>query len=515
MGRRRPGLSSPAPILASRRPTRRMRPSSDIAPPASRCRIVDDDGALLGENEIGRVEAFAPQTLFSGYLGEAEASRDALTDDGWWKTGDLGLIAAGSLAIHGRAKHVLVVGGRKFSLDEIDAHLQNDLGRHILSFVIRDDADVTDRLGIAAIVSGDEELDAAAMDAIQRSLLRRHGCAAVQISTLRVDELPATPTGKIDRRAMADLATKRPTPPATTAEEVDAFLASLWREALNLRCDFDRDGDFFALGGDSLRAAALATIIEQRLRRQLPLDRFLVRPTFDALLRLVSDDAPAPPQQRTNEIDAILDRQRAYLASWAGARATPDSFIVSLNERGARGGLFWCLQGYRELTQLAKHLGPDQPVHGMRSGHQVMDYTEESLRALACRYAEEVIATQPDGPFLLGGNCQGALIAHSVAIRLRELHRDVSLLLLMEEQWFRPYEGRVALLFGRDSKVNPYARGGDPDARFRAAYPQGYTVDIVDGAHGRFFTSSNIGSLAKAVRSRLDEAQLDLPRRLA
>ena len=100
-------------------------------------RIVDDDGLTLGEGEAGHVEAFAPQTLFAGYWKEPELSRDCMTADGWYKTGDLGAINDGGFSFRGRAKQTLVVGGRKFSLDDIDACLQSRRGYWPANRVIR------------------------------------------------------------------------------------------------------------------------------------------------------------------------------------------------------------------------------------------------------------------------------------------------------------------------------------------------------------------------------------------
>ena len=121
-------------------------------------RIVGDDGTTLGEGEAGHVEAFAPQTLFAGYWKEPELSRDCMTADGWYKTGDLGAIDDGGFSFRGRAKQVLVVNGRKFSLDDIDACLQSDadVGRQTVSFVFRGGADATDGLGVAIAISEGE-----------------------------------------------------------------------------------------------------------------------------------------------------------------------------------------------------------------------------------------------------------------------------------------------------------------------------------------------------------------------
>jgi hypothetical protein len=73
----------------------------------------------------------------------------------------------------------------------------------------------------------------------------------------------------------------------------------------------------------------------------------------------------------------------------------------------------------------------------------------------------------------------------------------------MEESSSRGYDGRVALLFGRESHFNPHVPGADPEAIFRKSYPGGFTVDLIAGGHGQFFEEPNISSLANALKSRL------------
>ena len=205
-------------------------------------RIVDDDGFTLGEGEAGHVEAFAPQTLFSGYWKEPELSRDCLTADGWYKTGDLGAITDGGFSFRGRAKQTLVVGGRKFSLDDIDACLQSDadIGRQTVSFVARNRSDATDGLGVAVAVSAGEALDSVLTDRIRHTLVRRYGFAPALVTPVRSGEWPLTATGKVDRRALAERAAKAggtlkgETAFGSPDGEDEEILASLWREALNL-----------------------------------------------------------------------------------------------------------------------------------------------------------------------------------------------------------------------------------------------------------------------------------------
>ena len=91
--------------------------------PGVEMRIVVD-GTVISEDEIGEVQVNCPQRNFSSYWGEPDATCQSFTDDGWWRTGDLGRLRGGMLSVHGRAKDVLVVSGKKFSLAEIDAEIE-------------------------------------------------------------------------------------------------------------------------------------------------------------------------------------------------------------------------------------------------------------------------------------------------------------------------------------------------------------------------------------------------------
>ena len=57
---------------------------------------------------------------------------------------------------------------------------------------------------------------------------------------------------------------------------------------------------------------------------------------------------------------------------------------------------------------IADRLGPNQPVYGMRPGNKIMENTNENKQALARYLTREILDVQPEGPFMLGGFCQGA-----------------------------------------------------------------------------------------------------------
>ena len=83
-------------------------------------RIAGDDGAPLPADTEGELE-IRGFTLFAGYLGNEKANRQAFTEDGFFRTGDLArLDADGNLAITGRVKDVINRGGIKINPTDVE-----------------------------------------------------------------------------------------------------------------------------------------------------------------------------------------------------------------------------------------------------------------------------------------------------------------------------------------------------------------------------------------------------------
>lgn len=86
-------------------------------------RVVDADGAPCARGVPGEVQ-LQGWCVFDGYWHRPEATREALTTDGWLRTGDLGsLDDSGRLRFHGRLKDVLKVGGENVSAVEVESVL--------------------------------------------------------------------------------------------------------------------------------------------------------------------------------------------------------------------------------------------------------------------------------------------------------------------------------------------------------------------------------------------------------
>jgi long-chain acyl-CoA synthetase len=104
------GLTETSPVISCRRPWRNIRGSSGLPLPGTEFRVVDpESGVPLGFRQRGRVLVRGPQVM-GGYWGKPEATAKVLDADGWFDTGDLGmLLADGSVALTGRAKDTIVL----------------------------------------------------------------------------------------------------------------------------------------------------------------------------------------------------------------------------------------------------------------------------------------------------------------------------------------------------------------------------------------------------------------------
>ena len=104
------GLTETSPVLTCRRPWANRRGSAGQPLPGTAISIVDPESRHpLAIGERGLVLARGPQVM-AGYWRKPEASAQVLDAEGWFDTGDLGLLLAdGTLLLTGRAKDTIVL----------------------------------------------------------------------------------------------------------------------------------------------------------------------------------------------------------------------------------------------------------------------------------------------------------------------------------------------------------------------------------------------------------------------
>jgi malonyl-CoA/methylmalonyl-CoA synthetase len=86
-------------------------------------RIVDGDGAVLPQGTVGAIEVRGPN-IFAGYWRMPEKTRVEFSGDGWFRTGDVGVIDdLGYVSIVGRSKDLIISGGYNVYPAEVEGVL--------------------------------------------------------------------------------------------------------------------------------------------------------------------------------------------------------------------------------------------------------------------------------------------------------------------------------------------------------------------------------------------------------
>ena len=220
--------------------------------------VVDDDGEPVALGEPG--ELVVSGVALGRYLKpELDAERyRRLPAMGWdraYRTGDIVRQTDHGLEFVGRRDHQVKIGGRRIELGEVDGVLSSVAGVRGACTVVRESA-AGNKL-LVGYVAGDVD----AQDV--RAVAAERMPASLVPLIVVLDELPVATSGKVDRKAL-------PWPPPTSPDaggEGDANLTAAerelairWREQLG-PVTIDGDSDFFALGGTSLAAAKLVSVL--------------------------------------------------------------------------------------------------------------------------------------------------------------------------------------------------------------------------------------------------------------
>jgi acyl-CoA synthetase (AMP-forming)/AMP-acid ligase II/acyl carrier protein len=518
--------------------TRGFEIGEDIGPvPVSvgRCvpgwslRIVDDDGRPLPPGTAGNIEVRSDVCLFDGYRNEPEQKDQSFTPDGWFRTGDRGVVADGALTVTGRQKATIIVNARKISLESIEAALRgmNGICRTLVAAAaVRREDSATDELAVFFAPSTDEpDLDGLCRRMSQEIWQR---CAVPVKHFVRVSEadFPVTAVGKIRREELVRRYQSGLLQPQITARaghagrgrpltETESWLIRLWGELLRLDHPPSVEDRFFELGGDSAAAAELIVAVEDKFGLELPVEAFFQQPTIAALAALVGQHATVPASRPPDRPGLggyrLLHHLQGHIALWPGERQFADSLLVGLNRAGRRPPIFMVFQGPTEFEQLAKYLGPDQPLYGMRSCvglMRVKDYSQDVIETVCNRYLWEILALSPDGPLVVGGNCQGGIFALAMARKLKQIGRTPSLLILMEWTYsYPPYTEPTLLLYGdRSHTAELYLNPGTRLPNWQDDFPAN-AVAPIPGAYGELFRDENVTGLANVIAEHLDRAQ--------
>jgi fatty-acyl-CoA synthase len=181
--------------------------------PGLQVRVVGDDGAVLGEREVGVLQ-LRGESVTPGYLtvDGPVATQDA---DGWLDTGDEGYLADGAVVVCGRRKDVIIMGGRNIYPTDIERAASGAEGvRAGNAVAVRLEADADrHRESFLVAVESRHAAEPETVQGIRKDVTSRVvsavGVRPAEVVVLGPGSLPKTPSGKLRRAATRALLAAR------------------------------------------------------------------------------------------------------------------------------------------------------------------------------------------------------------------------------------------------------------------------------------------------------------------
>lgn len=269
--------------------------------PHCELRIAGDDDAALPAGHVGHIH-IRGANVTSGYYEAPEANAASYTQDGWLRTGDLGVIHAGELYITGRHKEIVFVHGQNYYPHDLESLLLDlpglELGKVVVAGVRAARAD-TDALLVFVLHRGSIEDFAPVAQAVARRIGAHAGLEVDAVIPVR--RIPKTTSGKIQRhlleqeylegsyateidtlRAIAD-AQGGQDAPGTTIEHT---LQEICEQVLDGR-HVEPHENLFDLGASSMKLVAIHEQVEQRWPGTVELSDIFDYPTITEMARFI------------------------------------------------------------------------------------------------------------------------------------------------------------------------------------------------------------------------------------
>jgi acyl-CoA synthetase (AMP-forming)/AMP-acid ligase II len=156
--------------------------------------LVTGEAVAVGEEGEVRVRGWQ---VMAGYFGDEQATADAITADGWLRTGDLGRMdSRGYLRITGRAKDMIIRGGENLYPAEIEAAVRG-LDGVLEAFVV---GVPDERYGeVPAAFVRVQQGGSLTLEEMRGALEGRIARFKMPVHLRVVDELPLTSSGKVQK----------------------------------------------------------------------------------------------------------------------------------------------------------------------------------------------------------------------------------------------------------------------------------------------------------------------------
>jgi amino acid adenylation domain-containing protein len=329
-----------------------------------------------------------------------------------YKTGDLGrYLPDGNLEFLGRIDFQVKIRGYRIELEEIEMVLSRleGVGEAVVS--VQGEEQGEPRL-VAYVVAKPEQT--VTTEQLKAQVKQHLPAYMVPSAFVMLDHLPLTSNGKLDRKALpiAEVSSREGEAGYVAAvSPVQQQLVEMWEQVLGMRSIGIKD-DFFELGGNSLQAVRLFDLIEQHYGKRLALSTLFAGATVEQIAHVV---------QEVHEEQVMVESRARYVVVQKGSSRRPFFFLHGQWQ----GGALYTLE-------LARALGPERPFYALEPYRFAGLMVPPSLEEVAAAHIRTLRQIQPEGSYLLGGWCNGGLIAYEMARQLHAQGQVVDALVLMD-----------------------------------------------------------------------------------
>lgn len=400
-----------------------------VALPDLSVRLLDEGLHPVPPGAVGEIYVAGPG-LSEGYLGRLGLTATRFVPDPWgppgsrmYRSGDLAVVDAhGSLDFCGRGDDQVQLRGFRVELGEVEAALTAVDQVAAAHVIVHEEG--TDQAALVGYVTGPDPAEADPMQ-ILAAVRAQVPPQSVPSTVVVLETFPLTVNGKLDSAALprpetARRSASRAPKPGLEEQVARAFAATLGVDGIGAT------ENFFEIGGHSLTAVRALRRLEQATGSRVSIGTLFAHPTPESLAAHLQESSGTTSV--THDLASLLVLRP--VAEDVTKPPRPGVFCLH-----PAGGLAWCYSG------LAAHLPSTVALWGLQARGLSGGPTPSSLGEMSQDYLDQILAAQSEGPYHLLGWSLGGMVAHEVAVRLRELGHEVGLLALLDAY---PSEGLAA-----------------------------------------------------------------------
>ena len=274
-----------------------------------------------------------------GYLNRPQLTaerflHDPFNDGRMYRTGDLARwLPDGNIEYLGRNDDQVKIRGVRIELGEIETRLNQLAGIQEAVVLVREDR-------LVAYFTQQPPLDPLAVADIRAHLVAHLPDYMVPVAYMKLDALPLTANGKLDRKALPapDMAAVFSREYAAPEGEIETLLAQIWADVLHVE-RVGRWDHFFELGGHSLLAMRMVSQIRQRLGVELQLSDLFANAELAAVAEVLAlaGRSTLPdilPANRDDEVPLSFAQQRLWFLALMEGANTAYNIPIGLRLRG-------------------------------------------------------------------------------------------------------------------------------------------------------------------------------------